>query len=112
MMTCDASMYSSSWPIDSRSSTSRKIDTLGKRRQSCRLIEAHWSCAVDQMCERKRCQRCPWPRERRGGALVASSLSSGARAATTICFTVTTNTSMTEPAIDPIRPSVTVATSK
>ena len=70
--------YSSSASIDSRSSTSRKIDTAGSRRQSCRFMVAHWSWPVDQMCERNRCHRCFLCRLRLGSPLVPTSLMIGA----------------------------------
>ena len=53
----------------------------GSSRVSCRLIVAHWSCPVPQMCERNMCHLWPVARERSGGALVATSLRMGVCAA-------------------------------
>jgi hypothetical protein len=52
--------------LTSRSSTSRKTDTPVSSRESCRLMVAHWSCPVPQMCERKRCHLCPLASARSG----------------------------------------------
>ena len=41
MMACEASMYSSSASMDSRSSTSRKIEAPGRSSESWRLMVAH-----------------------------------------------------------------------
>ena len=52
--------------VTSRSSTSRKTDTPVSSKESCRLMVAHWSCPVPQMCERKRCHLCPLASARSG----------------------------------------------
>ena len=67
--------------MSSRSSTSRKTDAPGSSRQSCRLIVAHWSCPVPQMCERKRCHLCPLASASSGRLPVETSLKVGASAA-------------------------------
>lgn len=46
---CEPSIYSSRASIDSRSSTSRKMETPGMSRESWRLMVAHWSCPVPHM---------------------------------------------------------------
>eukprot|EP00964_Phaeocystis_antarctica_P100116 scaffold65815_cov49-Phaeocystis_antarctica.AAC.2 len=69
-----------------RSSTSRKMEAPLSSRQSCRLMVAHWSCPVPQMCERKRCHLCPLASGSAGAALVDSSRIVGVFAALMTCW--------------------------
>eukprot|EP00964_Phaeocystis_antarctica_P029885 scaffold16850_cov58-Phaeocystis_antarctica.AAC.9 len=89
MMTCDPSMYSSRASMASRSSTSRKIDTPGMSKESCRLMVAHWSCPVLQMWLRKRCHVMPLATVRAGHLWWLRSLMTGVFAACTTCCSAT-----------------------
>jgi hypothetical protein len=56
-------------------------------RQSCRLMVAHWSCPVPQMCERKRCHLCPLASASSGRLPVEVSLNVGNSAASKMVWT-------------------------
>jgi len=62
------------------------MEAPGSSRQSCRLMVAHWSCPVLQMCERKRCHVCPVASGSAGAALVDSSRIVGMFAALMTCW--------------------------
>ena len=72
--------------VTSRSSTSRKTCTPVSSRQRWRLMVAHWSCPVPQVCERKRCHLCPSASSSSGRLPVEMSLNVGTRAASNMAW--------------------------
>ena len=110
--TAEDSMYSSSASMDCRSSTSRKTEAPGNMILSWRLIVAHWSCPVPQICERNMCHLCPFASGRSGGALVDCSRIVGMRAASKICCAAIAAAIAIAIRIEPIMPTVTSEISK
>ena len=125
----------SSAPMSSRSSTSRKTETPGRSRQSCRLMFAHWSWPVHQMWllraalnaggqvvlivaglwalpHRNICHLWPFARARSGIALVAFSLMIGSCAALTRSCAAIAPMMTSAAASEMTKPTVTTVSSK